>query len=110
MTGEECKEVYSAGGESGKAAEVASERRERRGEAETSTVKLKELVLKKEGIPPDMQKIVFNDVQLSDMRTMSGCSIRNNEELKLMLRLQGGSTKVLGQMEKEKRFSARMAM
>ncbi|KAH7823165.1 uncharacterized protein MONOS_16671 [Monocercomonoides exilis] len=37
-----------------------------------------------------MQKIIFNDVQLSDMRTMSECFVRNNEELKLMPRLLGG--------------------
>ncbi|KAH7828873.1 putative Ubiquitin family [Monocercomonoides exilis] len=57
---------------------------------ETTVEELKELVRKKEGNPPDMQKIVFNNVQLSDMRTMSGWFIRNNEKLKLMQRLLAG--------------------
>ncbi|KAH7824447.1 putative Ubiquitin family [Monocercomonoides exilis] len=79
----------------------------------TTVEELKELVRKKEGILPDMQKIVFNDVQLSDTRTMSGCFIRNNEELKLMPCLLGGATDVqgqMGQMEKGSRPGARMAM
>ncbi|KAH7823542.1 putative Ubiquitin family [Monocercomonoides exilis] len=83
---------------------------------ETTVAEQKELVQKKEGILPDMQKIIFNDVQLSDMRTMSGCFIRNNEELKLMPRLPGGAMDVqgqmgqMGQMEKGSRPGSRMAM
>ncbi|KAH7830285.1 putative Ubiquitin family [Monocercomonoides exilis] len=82
---------------------------------ETTVAEQKELVQKKEGILPDMQKIVFNDMQLSDMCTMSGCFIRNNEELKLMPRLLGGAMDVqgqmgqMGQMEKGSRPGSRMA-
>eukprot|EP00770_Monocercomonoides_exilis_P008761 MONOS_8717.1-p1 / transcript=MONOS_8717.1 / gene=MONOS_8717 / organism=Monocercomonoides_exilis_PA203 / gene_product=unspecified product / transcript_product=unspecified product / location=Mono_scaffold00336:5725-6825(+) / protein_length=344 / sequence_SO=supercontig / SO=protein_coding / is_pseudo=false len=83
---------------------------------ETTAEELKELMQKKFGILPDMQKIVFNDVQLSDTRTMSGCFIRNNDELKLMPRMLGGATDVqgqmgqMGQMEKGAMPGARMAM
>ncbi|KAH7832288.1 uncharacterized protein MONOS_8471 [Monocercomonoides exilis] len=77
---------------------------------------MKELVQKKEWIPHYMKKIAFNGIQLSGMRAMSDCNIKNNDELKLTQRLLGCIPEVKGQMrqtkqmERELRLSGGMAM
>ena len=50
---------------------------------------IKEKVQDKEGIPPDLQRLLFGGKQLADERTLSSYKILSDDTLQLVLRLKG---------------------
>ncbi|AYV80472.1 MAG: ubiquitin family protein [Harvfovirus sp.] len=51
---------------------------------------LKRLIRRSEGIPPTMQRLIFEGTQLMDDKTIGDYNIKTNATLHLILRLRGG--------------------
>ncbi|KAH7832009.1 putative ATP-dependent RNA helicase RhlE [Monocercomonoides exilis] len=58
----------------------------------TTVEELKDMICRKEGIPPDQQRIISEGKQLEDRYTMGYYNIKNKTTLHLVLRLRGGGT------------------
>jgi len=53
-------------------------------------INLKYMILDKEGIPIDQQRLVFSGSQLEDDKRLDDYTIKNNSNIHLVLRLRGG--------------------
>ena len=58
-------------------------------EASFKVQKVKEMISESEGIPVDMQRLIFDGKQLEDIRRLSHLNIGDNDILHMVLRLGG---------------------
>ena len=55
-----------------------------------SIAMIKEVILKKEGFPPNLQRLIFAGRQLEDARTLNSYNIQNGSTLRLVVFRPGG--------------------
>ena len=55
---------------------------------------VKEMIYKKEGIPPDQQRLIYAGKQLEDHRNLSNYKVENCSVISLVLRLRGGGFEI----------------
>ena len=60
---------------------------------------LKQLIQDKEGIPPDQQRLIFDNKQIEDEKTLNDYNIHDGDKIHLVLRLRGGGSSVFVDIE-----------